>query len=476
MHQDNLLNEFIQFDENLSVKSDTVAVTVTCELIPRSSVLENTSNLRRSASDPMIYTYFDNNSDELSLHPSEVDSLIIEQESDSVEYDRVDQNMSPTPRHTTDSFVSVGALMAKTQFPLLEVIVPASTVDNDPASRSVLSALFRILRLTLAGTGLTLQLLLQTIELSFRVAKWFLFLAFNISKFLFTCHLAQLAFGITALVAILGTSDFAFMFGSRDYSVCEQNAISPPLSDCSIPVFEEHASIQIQVETDLISFAVATFQSLVSTARGGGFIEHYLGPDVQLHLVVPQLIETAFFFSGAMAFCLFVVTKLRNGCKVPAVKHSTSKATTTSIDYCSPLNFSALSELESQLLCLGCDKSADHNDQIRCLIKVRMELYNAMKRDDLRVILKDHGMSPSGLKKDLAKRLAEQWSLVPLPLSKKEMAKSLIGTRRQLFGECKANDLQQLLKAHGMSPSGNKLELIQRLAESYGTVDVPKTC
>ena len=490
MSHDEILNDFLLFDDDLSVTSDPSVphdVGATAPMI-QSLELEKVPHpaLHRSTSDPMTYTQGDNRPDDLSLHPSDVDSEALEQPPALMDED----DMAPaSPRHTTNSFINVGVLMVQHEAPPCDVIVSFNNEDSliehkDSVTVSTLIsiAIVQGVRLGLVLIVMTAQLFLQSLAWIRHITKAWINLIVWMTAFVTTFPRQMHILVVAATLFVLSgytklTHWVPDLPLESHYDVDPEQHITTPDPVISV-MFETEVGIH-GWHLDFLTAVIKSFTNfqLFNTqeermesdfkAHRENTIEsteehidlYYMGPFVSLFLVLVVFIR--------------VFEKVQ---KMPhQVEIDASRMTNDNIDFSTPVKYSSLSELGSQRLLLGFNESGKLKDQIRELIMTRKNLFSELKRDDLRIILKDHGMSPTGLKKDLAQRLAEQWRIVPLPISKKEMAKSLIQTRRQLFGECKSKDLQSLLKEHGMSPSGNKAQLCQRLAESHGTIRILKS-
>jgi hypothetical protein len=504
--QDDLLKDFLLCDDaDLSGKTDLV-------FIHREGYFQSPGlgsvpipTIRRDFSDLQMHN---DENDDLSLHPCDIDSQILDQAPELSDDD--DAATPPTPCHTMESFASIGALMA--QLPTLEVFENEhdveTTPNNDdspvkPASQ-ILAVLVQFFRRSLSAIFVSIQFTLRALILLCWLAKtalvslWWaakaaLLLLFA-AKVLLVNVVKTTRFAIATprrcqlmlvmIVGILGMMGYVKL-GSRYHALPSRSNIAILNYDhndivISAPFIE---NVQSHLSSFVVS-AMATLHSLLSATD-----DKIIEPVVILEQLttrqsygtpVERIFNVLCSTACVVLSCLALTAYVRSFFNIPEETQPTKRAgpkkTLKSVDFTTPAKMSNLPEVETQLHVLGCNKSGDYRANIQQLVKARKELFDDMKRDDLRIILKEHGMSPSGLKKDLSKRLAEQWSIVPLPLPKPDMAKSLIATRRQLFGECKTQDLQRLLKEHCMSPSGNKTALAQRLAESYGTIGLPATC
>lgn len=449
--------------------------------------------------------------DDLSIDPSDIDSEILDQTPELSDDD--DVASPPTPCHTTESFTALGALMALK--PALERFENEHCVETPPNNDDapvkpaiqVLAILFQYIRLSLPAIFMSIQgalhalislcLLAKTALLSLwwtaKAALLLLFAAEVLLVNVVKTPLLAIASPQLMLVIVVGMLGMmvgmmgCVNLGLRYDDLSARSNVSILESDhndmvISAPFIEE-------VQNDPSSFVestLATFQSLLPATE-----DEIIEPAVILEQLktihsygtpVEQAFNILCSIAAVVLSCLALNAYVHSFSNVPDESQPKTKRaggpkkTLRSVDFTTPVKMSNYApEVVNQLHVLGMNKSGDDRANIQQLVKVRKELFDNMKRDDLRIILKEHGMSPSGLKKDLSKRLAEQWSIVPLPLSKPDIAKSLIDTRRQLFGECKTQDLQRLLKEHGMSPSGNKVALAQRLAESYRTIGLPAT-
>ena len=494
MSHDEIMNDFVLFDEDLSVKSDLLGPRDGRDTAPTSQSLElgtvSHPALRRSNSDPMTYTQGDNRLDDLSLHPSDVDSEALVQPPVLMDEDDLDP---PSPGHTTNSFINVGALMVQYETPPNEVLVSFNNKDSlkdHEISDTVLTLTSNIIvkgvRLGFVRVVMAARRSLPSLEWIGHVAKtWIEPTVWKTAFAITSRHQVHVFVVVATLLALSGYTNLVHWVPELPL---ESHYDDSTGQHCTVPdpVISVMSETELAIQGGHLSFLTALFEPF------GNFpwdykLEEQLETNFKGHgeNAIPSTEEHVdlFFMAAFVSLFLVLVVSFPAFEKVQKMPHhgeldvsttsiDPSRTTNDSINFSTPVRYSSLSELASQRLLLGLNESGQIKDQIRELILARKKLFSELKRDDLRIILSDHGMSPTGLKKELAQRLAQQWNIVPLPISKTEMAKSLIQTRRQLFGECKSKDLQMLLKEHGMSPSGTKAQLCQRLGESYGTIRV----